>query len=147
MNPKFMDEDGLFSGREVSQGEIIGKVATWGDYPNGTSYHLHFNMQVFSKIGWVWVNPYMSLVRAYEKLIGARGTELKPGDLVPPAPDKPPSITQASPTPGATAPLPEIKEVQKTEESTVERHKPHKRRHLHKRARRHHHHYRHRYYR
>jgi hypothetical protein len=84
MNPKFMDADGLFSGRQVSEGEIIGKVATWGDFKNGTSYHLHFNMQVFTKAGWVWVSPYMTLVHAYEKLIGGRGTEIKPGDPVPP---------------------------------------------------------------
>ena len=32
MNPKFMDADGLLNGRQVSEGEIIGKVATWGDY-------------------------------------------------------------------------------------------------------------------
>ncbi len=93
MNPKFMDDDGLITfGRQVSQGEIIGKVATWGDFENGTSYHLHFNMQVITKIGWVWVNPYMSLVLAYEKLIGGRGTEIKPGDPAPVIPDKPPVI-------------------------------------------------------
>jgi hypothetical protein len=92
MNPKFMDAEGLVTGREVSRGEIIGKVATWGDFESGTSYHLHFNMQVMTKVGWVWVNPYMSLVLAYERLIGARGTELHEGDPVPPVPDKPPVI-------------------------------------------------------
>jgi hypothetical protein len=92
MNPKFMDDDGLVSGRQVSQGEIIGKVATWGDFEHGTSYHLHFNMQVMTKVGWVWVNPYMSLVLAYERMIGGRGTELHEGDPVPPVPDKPPVV-------------------------------------------------------
>jgi hypothetical protein len=92
MNPNYMDAEGLVTGRQVSEGEIIGKVATWGDYENGTSYHLHFNMQVVTKSGWVWVNPYMSLVLAYEKLIGGRGTEIKPGDAVPPVPAKPPVI-------------------------------------------------------
>ena len=48
MNPQFMDADGLLNGRQVSEGEIIGKVATWGDYENGTSYHMHFNIQVFT---------------------------------------------------------------------------------------------------
>ncbi len=48
MNPKFMDADGLLNGRQVSEGEIIGKVATWGDFENGTSYHIHFNIQVFT---------------------------------------------------------------------------------------------------
>jgi hypothetical protein len=92
MNPKFMDDDGLLSGREVSEGEIIGKVGTWGDFESGTSYHIHFNMQVFTKVGWVWVNPYMSLVLAYERQIGGRGTEIKPGDPAPPVPDKKPLI-------------------------------------------------------
>ena len=100
MNPKFMDADGLVSGREVSRGEIIGKVATWGDFENGTSYHLHFNIQVFTKDGWVWVSPYMTLVHAYEKLIGGRGTEIKPGDPVPPPkPLKLPIIAHPSPIP------------------------------------------------
>lgn len=99
MNPHFMDDDGLVSGKQVSEGEIIGKVATWGDFESGTSYHLHFNMQVVTKLGWVWVNPYMSLVLAYEKLIGGRGTEIKPGDPAPVIPDKPPVILHP-PLPG-----------------------------------------------
>ena len=103
MNPNFMDEDGLVSGRIVSEGEIIGKVATWGDYENGTSYHLHFALQVFTRSGWVWVNPYTSLVASYERLIGARGREIKPGDAVPVTPDKPPVILHPSPVADAVA--------------------------------------------
>lgn len=99
LNPKYMDDEGLITGRQVSQGEIIGKVATWGDFENGTSYHLHFNMQVVTRLGWVWVNPYMSLVLAYERMIGGRGTELKPGDPAPSIPDKPPVILNP-PLPG-----------------------------------------------
>ena len=115
MNPKYMDADGLLSGREVSQGEIIGKVATWGDFENGTSYHLHFNMQVFTKDGWVWVSPYMTLVHAYEKLIGGRGTEIKPGDPVPPPkPINPPIIAHPSPIP-LPRPAPEAMLVPKPE--------------------------------
>ncbi len=57
MNPKMMDDDGLLNGRQVSEGEIIGKVADWGDFENGTSYHIHFNIQVFTDVGWVWVSP------------------------------------------------------------------------------------------
>ena len=30
-----------------------------------------------SKYGWVFVNPYMTLVAAYERLIHGRGTEVK----------------------------------------------------------------------
>jgi hypothetical protein len=116
MNPKFMDQDGLITGRQVSQGEIIGKVATWGDFENGTSYHLHFNMQVVTKIGWVWVNPYMSLVLAYEKLIGGRGTEIKPGDPAPAIPDKPPVILHPAPQTDAKAAAPSPAEAKPAKE-------------------------------
>jgi len=77
MDPKHMDADGLFSGRRVQAGEVIGKVGTFYKHERGTSYHLHFDVQVFTRDGWVWVNPYMTLVAAYERLIGARGTEIK----------------------------------------------------------------------
>ena len=97
MNPRFMDADGLLNGRQVSEGEIIGKVATWGDFRNGTSYHLHFNIQVFTSVGWVWVNPYMTLVAAYERLIGGRGTEIAPGEPAPPVPSKLPVILPPAP--------------------------------------------------
>jgi hypothetical protein len=103
MNPKFMDAEGWFSGRKVSEGEIIGKVATWGDYEKGTSYHIHFNIQVFTKVGWVWVNPYMTLVAAYEHQIDGRGTEIKPGDPAPVIPVKLPVIAHPTPPPAAAA--------------------------------------------
>ncbi len=128
MNPKFMDDDGLVTGRQVSQGEIIGKVATWGDFENGTSYHLHFNMQVVTKIGWVWVNPYMSLVLAYEKLIGGRGTEIKPGDPPPVIPDKPPVILHPSLQTDAKAAEPKPVEVKPAREKPrKQRRRRHKR--------------------
>ena len=141
MNPKFMDADGLLNGRQVSEGEIIGQVATWGDKENGTSYHLHFNIQVFTEIGWVWVNPYMTLVAAYERLIGGRGTEIKSGEPQPPVPVKlpvilhpapPPEVPAAAARPAATpvaAPPPA-----KAEKKSVEEGKPH-RRHRHHRRR------------
>jgi hypothetical protein len=129
MNPKFMDADGLLNGRQVSQGEIIGKVATWGDFESGTSYHIHFNIQVFTNIGWVWVSPYMTLVTAYERLIGARGRELMPGEPAPPTPDKPPAIMHPElvppPDPNVT-PLPPAK----VEKPPAEHAKPHRRHHV-----------------
>jgi murein DD-endopeptidase MepM/ murein hydrolase activator NlpD len=76
MDPKHMDADGLVSGRRVRAGEVIGKVGNFYKKEGGTSYHLHFDTQVFTRDGWVWVNPYMTLVAAYERLIGARGKEL-----------------------------------------------------------------------
>jgi hypothetical protein len=131
MNPKLMDADGLLNGRQVSEGEIIGKMANWGDYENGTSYHLHFNMQVFTSVGWVWVNPYMTLVAAYERLIGGRGTEIKPGEPAPPIPVKLPVILRPAPPPesSATAASPPPAKLKKAD---AERAKPNRRRHVHR---------------
>jgi hypothetical protein len=73
MNPAMLDAGGLFSGRQVREGEVIGKVGNYFQKPGGTSYHLHFDVQVPTREGWVFVNPYMTLVAAYERLIGGRG--------------------------------------------------------------------------
>ena len=73
MNPSAMDADGLLNGRRVLEGERIGVVSNYLDRPNGTSRHLHFDIQVFTRDGWLWVNPYTTLVSAYERLIGGRG--------------------------------------------------------------------------
>ena len=50
-----------------------------------------------TRVGWVFVNPYLTLVAAYEHLIGARGTEIKPGDPVPPLAAVPPVIEHVEP--------------------------------------------------
>ncbi len=76
MEPRKMDEDNLLSGRDVREGEVIGQVSTYSRKENGTSYHLHFDMQVPTRTGWMFVNPYMTLVAAYERLIVARGAEI-----------------------------------------------------------------------
>jgi hypothetical protein len=76
MNPKRLDEDGIVSGRRFAEGETMGQVGNYNDYERGTTYHLHFDMQAPTEFGYVFVNPYMSLVSAYERLIGARGTEI-----------------------------------------------------------------------
>ena len=76
MSPRRMDADNLLSGRRVDEGEVIGEVSNFSMKAAGTSYHLHFDVQVPTKDGWVYVNPYMTLVAAYERLIGARGSEL-----------------------------------------------------------------------
>src|SRR5262249_59842210 len=65
----------------------------------GTTYHLHFDMQIPTKLGWVFVNPYMTLVAAYEPLIGARGTEIKEGDPAPAVAGVPPAIMRPSELP------------------------------------------------
>ncbi len=78
MHPKHLDSDGVISGRTVREGEIIGKAGNFNRRENLTTYHLHFEMMVPTREGWVRVNPYMTLVAAYERLIGARGREIEP---------------------------------------------------------------------
>src|SRR5580704_6980148 len=76
MGPKQFDAAGLVSGRLVREGEVIGKVSNFFRREGATSTHLHFDLQVPSKYGWVFVNPYMTLVAAYERLIRGRGQEI-----------------------------------------------------------------------
>ena len=92
MNPKMLDADGVLSGRTVREGELLGKVGTFDRREFGTTYHLHFDTQVLTKYGWTFVNPYMTLVAAYERLIGARGQEIKEE----PAPAFEPSVAAAA---------------------------------------------------
>ncbi len=78
MNPSAMDADGILNGRRVAEGEKIGVVSNYLDHPNGTTRHLHFDVQVFTRDGWLWVNPYATLIAAYERLIHGRGREIGP---------------------------------------------------------------------
>jgi murein DD-endopeptidase MepM/ murein hydrolase activator NlpD len=78
MSPADMDADQVLSGRRVEEGEKIGVVSNYLDHPNGTTRHLHFDVQVFTRDGWLWVNPYVTLISAYERLIRGRGREIGP---------------------------------------------------------------------
>jgi Peptidase family M23 len=104
MNPNQLDGDGIVSGRQVAAGETIGKVGNFNKKERGTTYHLHFDMQVPTRIGYVFVNPYMTLVAAYERLLGERGSEIKPGDAVPPAIVMAPVIEHPDKVPVAAPP-------------------------------------------
>jgi len=73
MNPRLLDAAGMVNGRVLKEGELIGTVDDYEGHQGGTSYHLHFDMQVPTRVGWVYVNPYMTLVASYEQLIAARG--------------------------------------------------------------------------
>ena len=77
MNPRKLDDDGIVSGHTVKEGEPIGTVGNFNRRPGWTTTHLHFEVQVPTRDGWVRVNPYMTLVASYEHLINARGTEIK----------------------------------------------------------------------
>ena len=85
MSPSSMDADGVLSGRHVEEGEKIGVVSNYLDHPNGTTRHLHFDVQVFTRDGWLWVSPYVTLVSAYERLIHGRGREIGPEMAASPA--------------------------------------------------------------
>ena len=85
MNPASLDADGVLSGRRVEEGEKIGVVSNYLDHPNGTTRHLHFDVQVFTRDGWLWVSPYVTLISAYERLIHGRGREIGPELAPPPA--------------------------------------------------------------
>ena len=60
-------------------------VSNYLDHPNGTTRHLHFDVQVFTRDGWLWVNPYVTLISAYERLIRGRGHEIGPEIATSPA--------------------------------------------------------------
>ena len=139
MNPNQLDADGIVSGKLVHEGDLLGKVGNYNNRERGTTYHLHFDMQVPTGLGWVFVNPYMTLVSAYERLIGARGTEIKAGDAVPAVAGIPPAIRNPEPVTTVQDPV-----TMRTEQSAAIRVKSHKatekpqkkRRHVGKRGRR-----------
>ena len=83
MNPARMDADGVLNGRRIDENEKIGVVSNYLDGPNGTTRHLHFDVQVFTRDGWLWVNPYTTLISAYERLIKGRGHEIGPEPSAP----------------------------------------------------------------
>ncbi|ARQ01938.1 hypothetical protein CAK95_24680 [Pseudorhodoplanes sinuspersici] len=85
MHPRKLDDDGIVSGHLVKEGEPLGMIGNYNRRPGWTTTHLHFEVLVPTRDGWVRVNPYMTLVAAYEQLIRARGTEI----------NEPPSDTPA----------------------------------------------------
>ena len=116
MNPHMLDAAGMVSGRELAAGEVLGPVGDYGKREGGTTYHLHFDMQVPTRQGWVFVNPYMTLVAAYERLIDGRGqvvSDAPPppasaaGSSTPPSPERPtpapPGEANATPRPDSSA--------------------------------------------
>jgi hypothetical protein len=83
----------------------------------------------------------MTLVAAYERQIGGRGTEIAPGSPAPPVPDKAPVILHPEPAPAAPSPAaapPPLPKAEKIEEAAAERAKPHRRHHIRRRHRHHH---------
>jgi len=133
MSPNQLDTDGILSGKLVREGDPIGKVGNYNKKERGTTYHLHFDMQVPTKAGWVFVNPYMTLVAAYERLIGARGTEIKEGDAVPSVNGIPPIIQHPETPAVALAPAGPSEEPAATTKPTKAKEKPRRKRQVRKR--------------
>jgi murein DD-endopeptidase MepM/ murein hydrolase activator NlpD len=100
MHPKKLDSDGMVNGRKVREGETLGQVGNFDKISNGTTYHLHFDLQVPTASGWVFVNPYMTLVASYERLIGGRGREIS-DDIMIAAPATPAAPESAAENPPA----------------------------------------------
>lgn len=71
---------GVSEGQALSVGDPIGKVSNeFGGTP--TTIHLHFNIkQDVAGVGFVFVSPYMSMVGAYEELMGL-GNEVPAGPV------------------------------------------------------------------
>jgi hypothetical protein len=103
MAPGMLDAGGMTSGRLVHEGEVIGKAGNFDRIPHGTSYHVHFEVQVPSRDGWVFVSPYATLITAYERLIGGRGREVRDPEPVPQAEAKPPASPATAAKPAAVA--------------------------------------------
>jgi|GraSoi2013_100cm_1033763.scaffolds.fasta_scaffold04355_3 hypothetical protein len=116
MLPKQFNADGLVSGRFVHEGEVIGKVGNFFRRERATTYHLHFDLQVPTKYGWAFVNPYMTLVASYERLIRGRGEEIKEQNV---KDDLPTASIPAKPLP-AVAPVPPADAAAKPTETAVE---------------------------
>lgn len=78
MSPDALRDAGMIRGQSVTvaAGRTIGKVGNYDKaIPHGTTAHLHFEIRRGDNIGDP-LSPYMTLVRAYERLINALGTEL-----------------------------------------------------------------------
>lgn len=76
MNPRKLDADTMTNGRLMREGEVLGQVGNYSRYEGATTVHLHFEMMVPTHDGFVRVNPYATLIAAYERLIGARGQQV-----------------------------------------------------------------------
>ncbi|MCG8442731.1 MAG: M23 family metallopeptidase [Caulobacterales bacterium] len=72
-----MERLAVEQGDRVAAGDLIGYLSNdFGGAP--TTFHLHLEFkQNIDGVGWTWVNPYMSLVRAYERKLGGPGAAVE----------------------------------------------------------------------
>ncbi len=101
-------------GDKVKQGQLVGKVSNQFN-GEATTVHLHFNIkQNVAGVGTVFVPTYMSLVQAYEYLLGIRTKDVDAGVEAPPPPPPPPPApaptVQEAPLPAEPEPEPAAEE-------------------------------------
>jgi hypothetical protein len=81
MFPKQLDEEGILSGRILQEGEEFGKVGSFFQHERAATYHLHFDMQVPTKYGWVFVNPDTQTPPSGDTLSDAAPTATAPAGI------------------------------------------------------------------
>lgn len=77
MNPRRLDADTMTNGRIMREGEVLGQVGNYSRYEGATTVHLHFEMLVPTRDGFVRINPYATLIASYERLLGGRGRQVE----------------------------------------------------------------------
>jgi len=55
MNPAPMDADAVLNERSATEGETTGVVSNYQDTPGGTTSHMHFDFQFFTRDARLWV--------------------------------------------------------------------------------------------
>ncbi len=71
-----MDRLQVTEGQTVSAGQTVGYLSNdFGGTPTTMHLHMEFKQNI-DGVGWTWVSPYMSLVRAYERRLGGVGVEV-----------------------------------------------------------------------
>ncbi len=58
---------------------MLGTAGNYLDYPFGTTTHVHFELMVPTRLGWVHIDPYSSLIVSYEWFMGRKGQEIPRG--------------------------------------------------------------------
>lgn len=70
MDPTSLAERRTSAGKTVKAGDVLGTLSNFFNGGPNTTHHLHLDLSLRSGENWRYVNPYMTLVRAYERVWG-----------------------------------------------------------------------------
>lgn len=70
LDPTSLADKRTSAGKIVKAGDVLGTLSNFFNGGPNTTYHLHLDLSVRSGSTWRYVNPYMTLVRAYERVWG-----------------------------------------------------------------------------